>query len=64
MTSIAEYLAESAFRDAESVVRYRDSAGRKIYAYKTRLMFDGLAAAGEQRIVDKANKLIELASAK
>ena len=54
-----EHMAELAIRDAISAANARAYAASKKIDYETRLFFDGMAAMAEQRIIDKANLIIE-----
>lgn len=54
-----EHMAESAMRDAISAAKDRAYAASKKIDYEARLFFDGMAARAEQRIIDKANLIIE-----
>jgi hypothetical protein len=58
-----EHMAKSAMRDAVSASRDREYAASKKIDYDTRLFFDSMAARAEQRIIDKANLIIERSAA-
>lgn len=62
MSRLAEYIAESAVEDSREIVRNRQRAASRSVRYEARLLFDSFAERRERVMIDKANKLIQLAA--